>query len=212
MPHPLQQLGSLVIDYFRWSQLVPMITIWLFALLMVFMLFFVNHQDETVDGVGTMAKWVTELPLVGPAFLNWMEKQAAADGTLHFGGDDFKVAAVRAWALLSLVFMAIAWLANTLFGPFQPWTLKRKLGLTGVACVVLFFGFLGVYYLSPEMFNGSTVQWATTFSGITILVFLVSAWCLSIAHALGLLNRLIAGTRLNEVQPEFNPKSQDSHI
>lgn len=209
MPHPLQQLGSLVIDYFRWSQLVPMITIWLFALLMVFMLFFVNHQDETLDGVGTMAQWVTELPMLGPVFLNWMEERAGADDTLHFGNDDFKVAAVRTWAFLSLVFMGIAWLANILFGPFQPWTLKRKLVLAGVASVVLFFGFLGVYYLSPEMFNGSSAQWAMTFFGITILVFLLSAWCLSIAHALGLLNRLIADTRLSKVESEYNPSIDD---
>ena len=210
MPHPLQQLGGLVIDYFRWSQLVPMITIWLFALLMVFMLFFVNHQDETLDGVGAVAKWVTELPVVGPAYIKWMEEKAAADGTLHFGGDDFKVAAVKAWAFLSLVFMLLAWLANTLFGPFQPWTLKRKLGLAGVACVVLFVGFLGVYYLSPEMFNGSSANWALTFSGITIIVFLTSAWCLSIAHALGLLSRLVTDTRLGEGAPEYG-QSLDDH-
>ncbi|MDX2416943.1 MAG: hypothetical protein QNK19_05720 [Xanthomonadales bacterium] len=210
MPHPLQQLGSLVIEYFRWSQLVPMITIWLFALLMVFMLFFVNHQDETLDDVGTVMTWVTELPVVGPAYLKWMEERVATDGTLHFGGDDFKVAATKAWVILSLVFMVIAWLANTLFGPFQPWKLKRKLSLAGVACVVLFIGFLGVYYLSLEMFNGSSAQWVLTFSGITMFVFLTSAWCLSIAHALGLLSRLVTDPRLGQGAPE-DSQSIDDH-
>lgn len=209
MPHPLQLIGSLVIDYFRWSQLAPMITVWFFALLMVFLLFFVNHQDETLDGIGTMAEWATELPVVGPGILKWMEEKADEDDTLHFGGDDFKVMAMKAWALLSLVFMVIAWLANTLFGPFQPWTLKRKLGLAGVASVVLFVGFVGVYKLSPEMFNGSLSQWLLTFSGISILVFLISAWCLSIAHALGLLGRLLVDTRLSKVASENSPSVDD---
>jgi len=188
-PHPLQIFGSLLIDYFRWSQLAPMITMWFFALLMVFVLFFVNHQDETWDSIGGVAEWVTELPVVGPAYINWMEEQASADGTLHFGDDDFKAAAMKAWALLSLVFMVGGWLAGSLFGPFKPWTLKRKLGLVSLGCVVLMAGFIGVYLLSPEMFNGPMSQWVMTFAGITIFVLLVSAWCLSIAHALGLLSR-----------------------
>jgi len=32
-PHPLQFFGSMLIDYFRWSQLAPMITMWFFAVM-----------------------------------------------------------------------------------------------------------------------------------------------------------------------------------
>lgn len=196
--HPLQLIGSLLIDYFRWTQLVPMITLWSFALLMVFMLFFVNHQDETLDGVGAIAEWASELPVVGPALLNWAEEKASDDDTLHFSGEDLKVGAMRAWAILSLVFMVISWLVSVLFGPFQPWPLKRKLTATGLACVVLMAGFVGVYFLSPETFNGPLSGWLLNFAGIALLIFLVSAWCLSIAHALGLLNRLLTGSHYSE--------------
>lgn len=199
--HPLQLIGSVVIDYFRWSQLAPMITMWSFALLMVFMLFFVNHQDETLDGAAAVAKWVSELPMVGPVFIRWAEEKATDDGTLHFGGEDFKAMAMKAWVILSLVLMVIGWLVNIVFGPFQPWSLKRKLGAAGLACVVLMAGFMGVYFLSPETFNGPASGWLFNFLGITVLMFLVSGWCLSIAHALGLLNRLLAGNHVSEPLP-----------
>jgi len=200
-PHPLQLVGSLVIDYFRWSQLTPMITMWFFALLMVFLLFFVNHQEQTWDSVGSVAEWVAELPVVGPAYLEWMEEQAGADSKIKLSGDDFEVMAMKVWAVLSLVFMVISWAANALFGPFQPWTLKRKLGIAGMGCAALMASFLGVYYLSPEMFNGPLSRWILTFAGITLIVFLVSGWCLSIAHALGLLSRYVTETRFQKQQP-----------
>lgn len=198
----MQLVGSLVIDYFRWSQLAPMITIWFFAALMVFMLYFVNHQDETVDGIAAVAGWVTELPVVGPSIIEWMEKRATDDGVLHFGDDDFKVAAMKTWVILSLILMVIGWLARLLFGPFQPLTLKRKLGFAGLGSLVLMAGFLGVYFLNPEMFNGTSVQWTLNFAGITLLVFIVSTWCLSIAHVLGLFSRTVAGLEIGKARPE----------
>jgi hypothetical protein len=204
--HPIQLVGSLVIDYIRWSQLAPMITMWFFAMLMVFMLFFVNHQDETLDGMAAAAGWVAELPLVGPSFIEWMEKRETDEGVLHFGGDDFKVAALKIWVLLSLVLMVIGWLARLLFGPFQPLTLKRKLGFAGLGSLVLLAGFLSVYFLSPGLFNGTAVQWTLNFTGIALLVFLVSAWCLSIAHALGLFSRSVAGLKIGNTSPEDDLK------
>lgn len=192
--HPLQILGSLVIDYFRWSQLAPMITMWLFAALMMFMMFFVNHQEETVDGIAGVANWVTELPVVGPPFVEWLKSNEVEDGVLHFGGDDFKVAAMKIWALGSLLLMVLGWLANLLFGPFQPATLKRKLAYAGLGSLALMAGFVAVYFLSPGLFNGTTLPWMLNFAAIALLVFLVSVWCLSIAHVLGLLSRSLAGS------------------
>ena len=187
----MRLFGSLLIDYFRWTQLAPMITMWFFALLMIFLLFFVNHQEETMDGLAAVAGWVAELPVIGPVYIEWMEEQANSDGTLHFGGDDFKTAAMKIWALASLVFMLVAWVASALLGPFDPWTLKRKLGLASLGSVGLVAGFLAVYFLSPDMFNGPSSKWALNFLGIAVLVFLVSAWCLTIAHGLSLLSRLL---------------------
>lgn len=192
--HPLQLVISLVIDYIRWSQLAPMITVWFFAVLMIFLLYFVDHQDQTVDGMAAVLGWVAELPVVGPSFTEWAENRATEDGALHFGGDDFKVAAVKIWVALSLILMVLGWLASLLFGPFQPLTLKRKLAFAGLGSLALVAGFFGVYFLSPGLFNGTAAQWTLNFTGIALLVFLVSAWCLTIAHALGLLSQSLTSS------------------
>lgn len=52
-------------------------------------------------------------------------------------------------------------------------------------------------------------RWSQLVPMIKIMVFLVSAWCLSIAHALGLLNRQVADTRLSEVGSENIPSIDD---
>jgi len=201
-PHPLQTVGSLVIDYFRWSQLTPMITVWFFSVMAVLLLLFVNHEEQAWDGLESVAIWVSELPVVGPAYLEWMEEQEAADGKIKLGGDYFKRMGMKAWAVLSLAFMVISWAVGALFGPFQPWTLKRKLLLAGLGCVALMAAYVGIYALSPEMFNGSGSRWILTFAGMSFIVLMVSGWCLTIAHALGLLGRWVYETRFSTTPAE----------
>ena len=179
-----------------------MITMWLFAALMIFMLYFVNHQNETVNGVAAVAEWVAELPVVGPSFIEWMEKHETDEGMLHFGGDDFKVAAMKTWVLLSLAMMVIGWVANLIFGPFQPLTLKRKLGFAGLGSLAFIAGFFGVYILNPELFNATPTQLTLNSVGIALLLFLVSVWCLSISHMLGLFGRSLAATQISKASSE----------
>jgi magnesium-transporting ATPase (P-type) len=201
-PHPLQIAGSLLIDFFRWSQLAPMITLWFFALVAVAMLLFVNHQEQAWDGIESVTEWVVELPVVGPAYLGWLEEQASSDGRMELHGEDFERMAMWAWAVLSLAFMVIGWAANALFGPFRPWTLKRKLLVAVLACAALMAGFVGTYALSPEQFNGPTWRWVLTFGGMSLIVLLASGWCLGIAHALGLLSRWLRQARFGRPAAE----------
>lgn len=83
----LPKLGvSLVIGYFRWSQLSPMIVVWGFGLLMWAAMFFVNNQEATFDAVGSVSRWIAGLPVIGDAFVRWGESLAGEDGTLQLGG------------------------------------------------------------------------------------------------------------------------------
>ena len=193
--HPLQIIGSLVIDYFRWSQLTPMITVWCFSLLTLLVMLIVNHQEQAWDSLESVAIWVSELPVLGPAYVEWLEDQATSDGKIQLGGDDLKRLALKVWAVLSLAFMVMGWLASALFGPFQPWTLKRKLAFASLGCAALMAGYLGTYALSPDMFNGSMWRWVLTFAGLSFIVLLASSWCLTIAHALGLLSHWVSEAR-----------------
>jgi hypothetical protein len=60
---------------------------------------------------------------------------------------------LRAWAVISAVFMAFAWLAGRLFGPFEPWTLKRKLAWAALACLLTVIAFMTLYFLDRESWN-----------------------------------------------------------
>lgn len=190
-PNPIILVASLAIDYFRWTQLAPMVTMWLLALLMIVGMFFVTNQDTVLDILVAVLVWLESLPWVGEPVSARMEASAAEGGGLSLGGQDMKAIALRAWAVISLVFMLLALIAGWLFGPFKPWTLRRKLGLIALACVLLMAGFVAAYFADPEEFNGPARQWMLMFTGVAVLIFIVSAYCLSIAHALGLLKRLI---------------------
>jgi len=167
-----------------------MITMWLFALLMLVGMFFVNNQETVLDILVPVWLWLESLPWVGES-LTRLEASVAEDGPGSHGGRDLTAIALRAWAVISLVFMLLALIADWLFGPFEPWTLRRKLGLIALTCVLLMAGFVAVYFAEPEEFRDQASQWMLMFTGFAVLIFIVSAWCLSIAHALGLLKRLL---------------------
>lgn len=186
--NPVYLGASLLVDYLRWIQITPMLTLWLFALLMLVGMFFANNQEAVLDALVPVWLWFESLPWVRES-LTRMEASAAEEGPISLNGGDLKAIALRAWAVISLVFMLLALIAGWLFGPFKPWTLRRKLGLIALACVLLLAGFAAVYFADPEEFNGPASQWMLMFTGVAVLIFIVSAWCLSIAHVLGWVKR-----------------------
>lgn len=206
-PNPLQMLAALVIDFFRWSQMTPMILMWALMLGMLFALFFVGNQEATWSIVQRGMEWVASLPVIGPKFVSWMESQSqdgAAD--LNLGTMDFKSAVLTAWAVISGVFMALGWLAGLVFGPFKPWTLKRKLGVITLASILVVVTFMGLYFLDRESWNNPSAAVLFTASGMAFILFLVSAWCITVSHALGRLFGLVAEADFSQ------PKSSDGII
>ena len=188
-PHPLQLLGALLIDYLRWSQLTPMILMWFGILGMLFLLFFVNNQEATWSAANTTAEWVASLPLVGPWFVELMDAQAQNDS---LDSIDLKSAALSAWAALSLVLMLIGWIAGFFFGPFTPWTLKRKIGLSAVASLLVAVAFVGLFYAAPELTQDPFGKVLASGIGLAAATFIVSSWCLSVAHLLGRVRQMVA--------------------
>lgn len=189
--NPIPVVASLVIDYFRWTQLTSMVALWLMALLIIAGMLFTSNQENVLDILIPVWLWLESLPWVGEPVSGHMEASADGDGPISLDGKDLKAIALRAWAVISLAFMLLALIARWLFGPFNPWTLRRKLGLTALACVLLVAGFVAAFFTDPELSNSPTWQVMLTFTGIAVLLFIVSAWCLSIAHVLGLLKRAL---------------------
>ena len=196
-PHPLQLLGALLIDYLRWSQLTPMILMWFGILGMLFLLFFVNNQEATWSAANSTAEWVASLPLVGPWFVEWMDARAQ-NGSLD--SIDLKSAALSAWAALSLVLMLIGWIADLFFGPFKPWTLKRKIGVSVAASLLVAVAFVGLFYATPELTQDPFGKVLATGIGLAAAAFIVSSWCLSVAHLLGRVSQMVAEADIGKMK------------
>jgi hypothetical protein len=178
----------------RWTQLTPMLLLWGFGLMMVLALTFVNFQEQTITVLEFMLEWLVQLPVVGEYIANLLPDE---NSTTHISKSDLKSFVLSSWALLSLVFMLAGIVLSSLFGPFQPWTLKRKMLITGVGTVLLLAGMVANYYAAPHNFNGEASAWMLNFSLISLLVFVVSAYCLSISHFLGYLNEALMAGELN---------------
>jgi len=178
-------LLSLGLDYFRWTQLTPMIFTWGFALLMLAMMIFVNFQHQVMNGLEYFVEWLMKLPWVGPYVTEMLSDQ---ESTVKLGTEDLKSFALRAWFVISLVFMLAGMLLSRWLGPFRVIGLKRKILYAAICAAVLLGALIVNYFAVPENFNGSLAGWMFNFSLLAVIVFLVSVYSLSISHALGRLS------------------------
>jgi hypothetical protein len=186
----LKLLLSWGLGYIRWTQLTPMLLMWGFGLLMLLVLTFVNFQEQTIAALEAFLEWLMQLPVVGKHITPLLSEESTAT---HMTENDFKSFVLSAWAVLSLAFMLAGMVVSSLFGPFQPWTLKRKFLIAGAGVVLILAGMAVNYYAVPQNFNGEASEWMLNFSLIALLVFGVSAYCLSVSHFLGyLIEALIA--------------------
>ncbi len=190
----LKILLSLGLRYMRWTQLTPMILTWSFGLLMLLALILVNFQEQTLSVVGALLEWLTQLPVVGERITLLLTDEST---TTQMTSSDFESFVFSAWVVLSLVFMLIGMVVSLLFGPFHPWTLKGKILFAGAGVVLLLAGMCAIYFAVPQNFNGATSAWMLNFSLISLLVFVVSAYCLSAAHFLAYLDDALMTSRLN---------------
>ena len=191
--HFLKSLLSLGLGYLRWTQLTPMVLMWGFGLLMLLALTFVNFQEQSLSLLGSFLEWLTRLPVIGEHVIQLLSDK---DTSTHMATTNIESFIFSAWAVLSLVFFLAGMVLSLLFGPFQPWTLKRKILLAGAGVVLLLAGLVANYYVVPQNFNGEASAWMLNFSLISLLVFVVSAYCLSVAHFLGYLNQSLMTSEL----------------
>ena len=192
--HILKLLLSFGLGYMRWTQLTPMLLLWGFGLLMLLALTFVNFQGQAISALEFILEWLIKLPLVGERITPLLSDDSTA---MHISGSDFKSFMLSAWAVLSLAFMLAGFVLSTLFGPFQRWTLKRKIQVVGASVLLLVAGMSANYFAAPQNFNGEASAWMLNFSLISLLVFMVSAYCLSVAHFFAYLNEALMADELN---------------
>jgi hypothetical protein len=177
----IKHLLSFGIGYLRWTQLVPMLFVWGFAVVMALAMVFVNFQQQSLTALSSVLEWLVQLPLVGERIAVFFSEQ---NGETQITSKDFKSFLLRTWMISSLLFFLVGLGLSTIFGPFKPWTLKRKIALAAAASLLLLAGLSANYYAVPENFNGGASSWIFNFSLLAFVVFLVSAYSLSVSHFL----------------------------
>ena len=165
-----------------------MLMMWGVALAMLLALTVVNFQAQTFSVIEHLLQWLLQLPVIGDRITPLLTDE---DSGIHMNSGDLKSFVVQVWSITSLVFMLASMAFSAWFGPFKPWTLKRKFLIVLLGIAVLLTGFIFNYYAGPENFNGDASAWIYNFLMISLLVFIVSAYCLSISHALRLLDEAL---------------------
>jgi hypothetical protein len=208
-PDPLSKnnipklLLSVGLNYLRWTQLTPMFMMWGTALAMLLALTFINFQEQTFSMLEDFLPWLMQLPIVGDRITPFLTDEGS--GT-HVKSGDFKSFVLQAWSITSLAFMLASMAFTALFGPFKPWTLKRKFLFVLLGIAVLLAGFIFNYFAGTENFYNDASAWIFNFSMISLLVFIVSAYCLSISHFLRFLDDALLTGSIIERQKETEYK------
>ncbi len=189
-------LAGLAIDYFRWTQLVPMITAWTFLVVMVGAMLLVNFQQQSFALVD---RGITAYERVfGPIAIDTEAEalsgsetsvplEEAEGGAVTFSDEDFMPWVLKAWGVLALAGWVLGMLLTAVFGPREPMRLKRKLALAAIPAVVCTALFAVAYFFGTEEFHGSAMGWMLMFTGFPLGVWLVSAYSLAVAHGLDML-------------------------
>jgi len=176
---------SLVIGYFRWTQLFPMIAAWVIGAGLLVLFAVTVDEEATGQVMDSVEQRIEAVPGLARALGSMFDYVFSEEEAGKDPFEAFRSVVLKAWGIASLAFMLLAWLLDLLFGPFKPRTLSRKLKVTLVACVALVAGYFACFFADPDQFNGPTYVSFLYFLGIGAVVFVVSTWSFTISHLLG---------------------------
>jgi len=183
-------IAGLGLDYIRWTQLVPMIIGWTFALAIVLAMTMVTFQGE-IDSLLVRAESYAE-QYFGPAPVpETNETQPGGSGTLEFSGDDVIPWILKIWGVLALLGWIFGLIRVKIFGPKPAKSLKKKIGFFSVAAMVFTGIIIFLYLLSGGVSGGSAFETILPFVLMPILLMIVSIWGLTISHVVDILHDVI---------------------
>ena len=176
---------SLVIGYFRWTQLFPMIAAWVIGAGLLVLFVITANEEATGQVFESIGQRIEDVPVLAQALDSMTEYVFSEEEANKPFFEAFRSVVLKVWGIASLVFMLLAWMLDLLFGPFKPWTLRKKLKATLAACLVLVSGYFACFLANPDDFNGPTSIMVLNFLAWGAAVFVVSTWSLTISHMLG---------------------------
>jgi len=195
---------GVAIDYFRWTQLVPMIAAWTFLLIGAGALLLVNFQEQSFTlierGVGLYEQVFGPIEpaggnnaMAGQAGGKTVGPPAGGGEAVRFSDQDIMPEVLSAWAWVALAGYLLGLAHTWLFGPSEPWSLGRKLVLAAIAAAGVSALMFGAYWFGSEPFHGGFSIWFFLFTGAPLLVWLVSLYSLGVGYLLERLKRAISG-------------------
>lgn len=166
--------------YVRWTQIVPMIGAWIILLVGLLALSVVSFQEQAFALLEFLLGGWVRLggPLTGT-------QGAPGEPVIHLSGDDLRRAAIWTWFGVSLLGSVADWLLRGRVRiPFLA-TLARRICTAAAAAAIVALGFIASYLWGSVPYNGSPWGWWLMFLGAPTLVWIISAYSLSVSWALG---------------------------
>jgi hypothetical protein len=179
---------SLVIDYIRWTQMVPMVLAWGMVVIALFAAVFVSFQEESVIGL----VWLHQKTAVVPGLHEWLSRWVDESGVqnerggLHLSDRQLLPMIATVWAVLSGCMMLLSSISRWLRGPHAAarWPLSVKLVVAGAAsCVAI--AMLGlVLHAGGAAEDVGGHQALTTSAIAAAILWFLSAYGLAVSHVL----------------------------
>jgi hypothetical protein len=183
-------LAKLGLDYVRWTQFVPMILGWAFALLMTLGILLVVFQG----GIDTLLERTEPAVerILGPAPGTGTNGISSGDGPgLQFTEDDIVPWVLRVWGWLAFAGWIVSILRTMLFGPRTPWSLRRKIKIAGAGAGSLAGIILTAYLLIGDLSGNTLPQLMVPFILLPAGLWIVSIWSLSVSRFIDFLQATI---------------------
>lgn len=171
-----------LVDYLRWTQVVPMIIAWLLVLLLLVGTSLVNFQQQAFTLLDSLLLWWSSQ--------SWLPQPPESGQTIdndhiQIGLQTLKSWALRIWLGLSVVLFLWGFLRQHSSKPPPPPRFKRQILIVSVAAGLVFIAFILNYLFGSETFNGSRAQWMFSFAAFAFLPWLVSLYSLTANYILG---------------------------
>lgn len=188
---------SYAVGYFRWTQLTPMILAWGFLLLTVLLLGLLNFQEQSIELGIRWSQITAKVPGLNEklielyeAFFNSGTKDGA--GGIQWKDGQITAGIFKLWGYLSLFLLLLDIVYRYIFkrdAAVKPASLPRKLVICAMAITAVVAILLANYYFGNVMKNGDDPR--LYFVGAGVLVWLISAYSLTVSHLLGRLSEKI---------------------
>ncbi len=185
----IRAILRLAIDYFRWTQLLPMLAAWGFLLLGLFAIALTSFEDQATALLEAFFAVFGAVYRLLPDSLTGV----AEDGSLRLSGDDLISALSWAWFVLSGIAMIVNWLVGERLRPDFLATLSGRIKTAGFLAAGVSVLVLVIRVLVPENFGGPITAWLPTLIGGPLIVWIISVYSLSVSAALSFVDaKLVA--------------------